>query len=94
VNLSLSLIPGDPKKKGHNLQLQSNVTRSKINIFERFKNQRNCAVRDFVDVNGALFFGSLGMTVTVNVFSFIFYYFREICLVFLSLTFVMNHVSI
>jgi len=38
-----------PKKKGHHLQLQSNVTRSKNNLFECFKNQkkRGTKVKDY-----------------------------------------------
>jgi len=57
------------KKKGHHLQLQNNVTRSKIGIFERFKNQKNrgsfgswsvqkcwfwTELRDFVVLKGAI----------------------------------------
>jgi len=32
------------QKRGHHLQLQSRVTRSKKNIFERFKKQKNRVV--------------------------------------------------
>jgi len=49
------------QKKGTHLQLQSNVTRSKINLFERFKNKKNRAeLRDFADANELTFFGSPG----------------------------------
>jgi len=44
-NCELYIIPGDPnkrpKQKGTHLHLLSPVTRSKIHIFERFKNQKN-----------------------------------------------------
>jgi len=44
---------GDPQKKGHHLQLQRNVARSKI-LF-------STELRDFVDVNDDPFLGSPGI---------------------------------
>jgi len=67
----LEVVTGDPKK-WHYLQLQSNVTQSKLNIFEPHC-QFLTELRDFAVVNSVIFWGGApGKTkMTLNLLSLI-----------------------